>query len=174
MSSGYSSQCKVCNSPRRLEIEAWSKTDGLSSRAIAVRLKGEISHAAINSHMKDHYNVQAAAREEYYKSNENLKAEAKKRLTDIQILDELIQDSFEIHSGLCSQIKEVTNKMAVSLPAVSLFNGTSAEICRAIKSKQELLGEDPESHKASALEELGESELRAILETIDTSEKGSS
>ena len=123
--------------------------------------------------MKDHYNVQAAAREEYYKSNENLKAEAKKRLTDIQILDELIQDSFEIHSGLCSQIKEVTNKMAVSLPAVSLFNGTSAEICRAIKSKQELLGEDPESHKADALQSLSDADLDAKLNELITGRKNS-
>jgi hypothetical protein len=154
MFAGYSSQCKVCNSPKRLEIEGWSKTDGKSSREISVMLHGEISHTAINSHMKEHYDVQAAAREEYYKSNENLEKDAKKRLTDIQILDELIQDNHILHSGVIKEVKDITNKAALPMPMVSLLNGTSTEICRAIKTKMDLLGENPGGKAAESFMDL--------------------
>jgi hypothetical protein len=169
MPAGYSSQCKVCNSPSRLEIEAWSKKDGLSSRAISQKLAAlgeKISHSSINTHMVEHYNVQAEAREQYHQSQEQIKKDAEGRLTDLQILDDLIQDGHIIHVGLKEQIKGLKDKFSVPMPAVQMLNGVAAEICRAIKTKQEILGEDPESHKADAIESLSEDELDARLQEL--------
>jgi hypothetical protein len=43
-----------------------------------------------------------------------------------------------------------------------------------VKLEMELSGDDPESRKASALENLGESELREILSVLDATEAPSS
>lgn len=157
MPSGYSSKCKTCNSSHRLEIEAWHEKEGLSPEAIEIRLKslGEsISYRAISNHFVNHYNVQAEAREAYHQSQEQIQKDATGRLTDLQILDELIQDNHVIHSGLRKQIKDLENKFSVPLPAVQMMSGVSAEICRAIKTKQEILGEDPGSKGAETFLEL--------------------
>ncbi len=39
---------------------------------------------------------------------------------------------------------------------------------KALKAELELSGDDPESRKANALEDLGESELRAVLEAVQS------
>jgi len=157
MPSGYSAKCKTCNSARRLEIEAWHVKDGMSPEAIEVRLKGlgeQISYRAISNHFVNHYNVQAEARAKYHESQAQIKQDAAEWLTDLQILDELIQDNHIIHSGLRSQIKDLDNKFGVPMPAVTMLNGVSDAICKAMKTKRELLGEDSESHKADTLLEL--------------------
>lgn len=145
MPAGYSSKCKTCNSSLRTEIESWHEKDGMDFSAIALRLKGmgvEISDRALSAHFNNHYNVQTEAREQYHKSQEQIAEDAKGRLTDLQILDEMIQDGHVLHSGLRKQIIGMENKLTVPLPAVTMLNGVATEICRAIKTKQELLGED--------------------------------
>jgi len=145
MPAGYSTKCKTCNSPLRTKIEAWHTKDGMYFIAISLKLKGmgiEISDRALSAHFNNHYNVQTEAREQYHKSQEQIAEDANARLTDLQILDELIQDGHVIHSGLSKQIKELEDKFSVPLPAVTMLNGAATEICRAIKTKQELLGED--------------------------------
>ena len=155
MPSGYSAKCKTCNSARRLEIEAWHVKDGMSPEAIEVRLKGlgeQISYRAISNHFVNHYNVQAEARAKYHESQAQIKQDAAEWLTDLQILDELIQDNHIIHSGLRSQIKDLDNKFGVPMPAVTMLNGVSDAICKAMKTKHELLGEDGSSKKAGAMQ----------------------
>ncbi len=158
MPAGYATRCKACNSPHRLKIEYWHEKDGLSNRAIQAKLKAEfgedISSVAIGNHLVEHYNVQADAREKYYQSQGQIEKDASGRLTDLQILDELIQDNHIIHTGLRAQLKDLSNKLSVPLPAVQMLNGVSAEICRAIKTKQEILGEDPGSRGAETFLEL--------------------
>lgn len=137
--------------------------------AISLKLRGmgiEISDRALSAHFNNHYDVQTEAREQYHKSQEQIAEDAKGRLTDLQILDELIQDGHVIHSGLCQQIKEMENKFAVPMPAVTMLNGVATEICRAIKTKQELLGEDPETKKADALDSLTDEELNVKLQAL--------
>jgi hypothetical protein len=130
--------------------------------AISLKLKSMgiiISDRAISAHFNNHYNVQTEAREQYHQSQQNLDEAANVRLSDIQILDELIQDGHIIHSGLRKQIKELTNKFSVPLPAVTMLNGVAGEICRAIKTKQELLGEDAENRKAQAMADLSDADI---------------
>jgi len=161
--AGYSSKCKTCNSARRLEIEAWHEA-GDTSQEIEIRLKSlgeEISHTAILKHLNNHYNVQEAAREKYYQSQQQIENDANKRLSDLEILDALIQDNHEIHKGLRLQIKELKDKFTTPMPAIAMLNGVGDSICKAMKTKQELLGEDPESHKADTLLEL----INAVSET---------
>lgn len=156
--AGYSAKCKTCNSARRLEIEAWHE-EGDSAQAIEIKLKTlgeEISHTAILKHLNNHYNVQEAAREKYHQSQQQLEKDVGARLTDLQILDELIQDNHIIHSGLRSQIKDLDDKFSVPMPAVAMLNGVSDALCKAMKTKQELLGEDSGSHTATSFLELVE------------------
>lgn len=158
MPAGYASRCKVCNSPHRVEIELWAKRDGLSSREIASKMLSEfdekVSHTAVATHLSEHYDVKAEARDQYYQSKENIKTDAAKRLSDLEILDAIIQDNHIIRSGLTEQIKEQSNKMGVPMPAVTMLTGVSSEICRAIKTKQEILGEDPASKGAETFLDL--------------------
>ena len=168
MPAGYSAKCKTCNSSHRTEIEAWHVKDGMDFIAVSLRLKGmgiDISDRAISAHFNNHYNVQTEAREQYHQSQEKIVEDAKIRLSDLQILDELIQDNHVIHVGLKEQIKKLKDKFSVPMPAVQMFNGASAEICRAIKTKQEILGEDPESHKADTLLEL----INAVYDSEENS-----
>jgi hypothetical protein len=155
MPSGYSSKCKTCNSSRRLEIEVWHEKDGMSPEAIEIKLRGlgeSISYRAISNHFVHHYNVQEEARARYHQSQEQIVINATERLTDLQILDELIQDNHIIHAGLRKQIKDLTDKFAVPMPAVAMLNGISDAICKAMKTKQELLGEDSGNKKAGAMQ----------------------
>jgi hypothetical protein len=163
--AGYSSKCKTCNSARRLEIEAWHE-DGIHPEAIEARLAklGErISHAAIRNHLVSHYNVQEAAKAKYYESQQQLEKAAVARLSDIEILDSLIQDNNIIHTGLRKQIADLGNKFSVPMPAVTMLNGVATEICRAMKTKQDLLGESAIDKVASAIESLSEDELNARI-----------
>jgi NADPH:quinone reductase-like Zn-dependent oxidoreductase len=165
--AGYSSKCKTCNSARRLEIEARHE-EGNSPEEIEVWLKslGEsISYNAIRNHLQAHYNVQEAAREKYHQSQAQIEKDVVGRLTDLQILDDLIQDGHVIHVGLKEQIKELDDKFAVPMPAVQMLNGVAAEICRAIKTKQEILGEDSESRKTDTLLEL----INAVSDSEESS-----
>ena len=154
--AGYSAKCKTCNSARRLEIEAWHEA-GDSPEAIEIRLKGlgeDISYNAIRKHLQNHYNVLEAAKEKYYQSKQQIEKDAEARLSDLEILDEMIQDNHIIHSGLRLQIKDLKDKFTTPLPAIAMLNGVGDSICKAMKTKSELLGEDPESHKADTLLEL--------------------
>ena len=170
----YSPLCKTCNSARRLEIEAWC-VGGEDPRAVEIRLKGlgeEISYNAIRSHMKNHYKVQEAAREKYHQSQLQIDHDVAKRLSDLEILDELIQDNHIIHSGLRSQIKDLDNTFSVPMPAVAMLNGVSDSICKAMKTKQELLGEDGQAKQADAIESLNDAEIDRVLAAIATIEAG--
>ncbi len=174
MPAGYSSKCKTCNSPHRTEIEAWHVKDGMDFITISVRLKRmgiEISDRALSAHFNNHYNVQTEAREQYHQSQEQIVEDAKARLSDIQILDELIQDGHVIHAGLRQKIIGDKNYYSVPLPAVTMLNGVATEICRAIKTKQELLGEDGLSKQANAMESLTDVELDRVLNALISSEK---
>lgn len=167
--AGYSAKCKTCNSARRLEIEAWHEA-GDSAQAIEIKLKSlgeEISHTAILKHLNNHYNVQEAAREKYHQSQQQLEKDVGARLTDLQILDELIQDNHIVHSGLRAQIKDLADKFSVPMPAVAMLNGVSDSICKAMKTKQELLGEDGTSKQADALQTLSEADIDARIAEID-------
>jgi hypothetical protein len=113
--------------------------------------------------MKNHYNVQEAAREKYHQSQLQIENDVAKRLSDLEILDALIQDNHEIHAGLRKQIKDLPNKFSVPMPAIAMLNGVGDSICKAMKTKSELLGEDPESDKADALRQMAEVKLEDIL-----------
>lgn len=160
MPAGYSAKCKTCNSSHRTEIEAWHVKEGMDFIAISLKLRGmgvEISDRALSAHFNNHYNVQTEAREQYHKSQEQIAQDASERLTDLQILDELIQDNHVIHAGLRAALKGLVDEdkiLSVPLPAVQMFNGASAEICRAIKTKQEILGEDGGSKAAETFLDL--------------------
>ena len=159
MPVGYSARCRVCNSPHRAEIEKWVKEDGLSPWAAAGRLIEEhdekISHQSIWKHMQEHFDVKAEAREQYQKSREQMSRFVKKRLSDLEMLDTLMQSNFELHMAGRSWVDEVVRQRG-KLPQalVQLVTNTASEIRAAMKTKQEMLGEDIASQMAETWSEL--------------------
>jgi hypothetical protein len=165
MPAGYSSKCKSCNSAHRLKIEAWHK-DGKSAEAIEILLKEtygeEISSRAIRNHINEHYNVPAEVQKQYHKSQVNLEKSANERVTEIQIIDDVVAGKRVLHQKL---EKILTNRLKgledteeprdlPKLPQayVTLYIGCASEIRQFLKTKQEILGEDSGTKKANAME----------------------
>lgn len=165
MPAGYSARCKVCNSPHRALIEEWAKKDGLSPRAISGKLREEfqesISHKSIWRHLNEHFDVKAEAREQYQKSQQQFQKAVGKRLSEIEMLDATIADNFELSQATTAWLKDlIEGRKKLPLALVQLREKLQSEMRQAIKQKQELLGDDPESKLADAmvatLEELQE------------------
>lgn len=148
MPAGYSSWCKVCNSQHRVQIERWAKEDGLSSRAISAKLKEEfgekISYKSIWQHLREHFDVRAEAREQYQKSQVQLQELAQKRLSDLEMLDAIIQGDFELHQAAKAWLDDlVAERKRIPKTLVDLLAATAAEVRQQLKQKQAMLGEDP-------------------------------
>jgi hypothetical protein len=180
MPAGYSSRCKACNSPNRLQIEAWHK-GGDSSRIIAARLKelGEkISDRALDNHFAEHFNVQREVQEQYQKSLANLQKDAGERVVEIQILDDIVAGKQKLHrtieSLLSSRLTDLEGAKDLAelpkLPAayVALYTGCASGICQALKTKQELFGEDGAGRQARAMETW----VDLMMEDDNTPEQG--
>ncbi len=159
MSAGYSSRCKVCNSQHRAEIEEWAKEEGMSPRAISSRLKEkfgeEISYKSIWQHLNEHFDIRAEAREQYQKSQQQYQRAVKKQLSDIEMLDATINDNFELSQATVAWLKDLIDKRKKPpMALVQLREKLQSEMRQAIKQKQEILGDDPESKKADAVQSL--------------------
>lgn len=147
MPAGYSARCKVCNSPHRALIEKWAKQDGLSPRAISDKLREEfqesISHKSIWRHLNEHFDVKAEAREQYQRSQEQFQEAVKKRLTDIEMLDSIIQGNFELHQAAKAWLDDLLNgRKRIPKTLVDLLAVTAGEVRQQLKQKQTMLGED--------------------------------
>lgn len=161
MPAGYSSRCKTCNSPHRTQIEKW-KEDGMSTLQISLKLRemGEpISCPALENHFAEHYDVQAEVREQYYRSQAALQQAAGERVSEIQALDELVSSRLMLHRMLerilASRLADPEDDLPkLPMAYVSLYTGCASEIRQCLKTRQELLGDDPDSRKASSLAEL--------------------
>lgn len=158
MPVGYSARCKICNSPYRAEVERWIKEEGISTREASRRLEvqGErVSHEAIRRHMQEHFDIKAEAREQYQKSRKQMDRFVKKRLSDLEMLDSLMQSNYELHMAGRSWVDEVVRQRG-KLPQalVQLVTGTASEIRAAMKTKQEMLSEDTVSQMAETWSEL--------------------
>ncbi len=165
MPAGYSSQCKSCNSAHRIQIESWHK-DGKSPEAIQVLLKNEfdekISYRAIRNHLNEHYDVPTEAQKQYVESQANLQKDAGERVSEIVVLDEVIKGKADLHQKLetilTNRLKGLEDTGGAgelpNLPTayVSLYTGCATGLCQAMKTKQELLGEDSGSKKADAMQ----------------------
>lgn len=159
MPVGYSARCKVCNSPRRAEVEKWVKDEGISVREAARRLteQGEkISHEAIRKHMLEHFDVKAEAREQYQKSREQMQRLVEKRVSDIEMLDDIAYGSYELNRAARAWLHDLVRERNRKIPKalVDLISTTAAEVRQHLKAKQELLGEDPANDIADALRTL--------------------
>ncbi len=148
MPAGYSARCKVCNSPHRALVEKWTKEDGLSPRVIAERAKRElgweVSHKSIWQHLREHFDVRAEAREQYQKSQAQLQELAQKRLSDLEMLDAIIQGDFELHQAAKAWLDDlVAERKRIPKTLVDLLAATAAEVRQQLKQKQAMLGEDP-------------------------------
>lgn len=156
MRVGYSSRCKVCNSPRRVEIEKWAKEDGLSPRAISARLEREfgekISYKSIWQHLNEHFDIKAGAREQYEKSQEQYEKLVQRRLSDVEVLDRTVAENYELSLATTAWLKSLLERRRrIPLSLVQLREKLQSEMRQAIKQKAELLGDDPMSRLADGV-----------------------
>lgn len=164
MPAGYSPRCKACNSSLRVQLEKW-KDDGDNTSQISIKLKerGEnISRPALDNHFEKHYNVSKEVQEQYFQSQANLQEEASERISEIQMLDDVALEKYQLHTKLTKIIGKLIKGLEDSkdiaefpkLPAayVTLYTDCAAEIRQALKTKQELLGEDGNTKKANAIQ----------------------
>lgn len=169
MPAGYSARCKVCNSPHRVLIEEWARKEGLSPRAISQRLAAEfgevISHKGIWRHLRDHFDVKAEARDLYEESKGKMQELARKQVSEMEELDGAIERAAALNKKVAAVLDgmlpdadgdESRRAMALRIPRslVELYSSTSAELRQHVKQKQELLGDDPGSKKADAVQSL--------------------
>lgn len=180
MPAGYSSKCKTCNSPLRTEIELWH-VDGMNDSAISRKLKemGEsISDKSLANHFTEHYNVAKEAEQQYNESQANLQEAAGERVTEIVTLDNMIAGKAALHQKLEKILSnhltglEDTEK-ARELPKlpmayVSLYTSCATGLYQAMKTKQELLGEDGAGRQGKAME----SWVDLMMEDDDTLNQG--
>lgn len=152
MPVGYSSQCKVCNHPRRAEIERWYLEEGVSYREIERRLDGAASFVAIGRHLRNHCNVQQEAAIQYQASQVQFEKYVSARLTDIERLDDSIDRAHRLSKVAEEQIQVYITKGSPPPKAlVDLYSAASSELRQTKKTKMEALGDDPESKKADAI-----------------------
>lgn len=157
MPVGYSARCRVCNSAYRTEIEKWCKEESLSPRAASARLleqyQEKISHKSIWGHMQEHFDVRAEAREQYHRSQAQMQHLAEKRVSDIEMLDEIAAGSFELNLAARAWLQELVDQRYPKIPKalVDLVSVTAAEVRQHMKTKQELLGDDPMSRLADGV-----------------------
>ena len=152
MPAGYSSRCKLCNHPRRAEIESWHLDEGARFREIERRLNGEISHVAIRRHFLDHCNVRQEAAIQYQASQMQLEQAAGQRVSEIQLIDQVIERSARLNAAAAKRIQEYMDRDEKPPKAlVDLYGVTAAELRQHAKAKQELLGETPADDLAEVL-----------------------
>lgn len=151
MPAGYSSRCKICNHPRRAEIEQWH-LDGASFREIQRRLEGNISFAAIRNHFVEHFNVKQEAALQYQASQQQLDQAATQRVSEIQLIDQAIERSARLNAAAGKWLEEMVQAREKPPKAlVDLYAATAAELRQHAKAKQELLGETPADDLAEVL-----------------------
>jgi len=158
MPAGYSARCKVCNSGHRTEVEKWVKEEGVSYREAERRLKElgvKVSHVAIRRHCEEHFDVKAEAREQYQKSQQQMQEIVQKQLSDIEMLNQVAAAEFKLHQATGKWLADLVQEQCkLPMSLVVLHEKTASEMRQAIKQKQELLGDDPESKKADAVQSL--------------------
>ncbi len=107
MSIKHNSQCKVCNSEHRVEIEKLL-TEGWGVKRISDWLKEKynehISHTAIHNHKKNHWNVglEIKKRAAQKESKELFEEEVKKGLTRLEALKTERDENFRLAQELRS------------------------------------------------------------------------
>lgn len=168
MPAGYSSRCKTCNSPHRLDVEKWHD-EGMSDLAISKRLKGmglTITDKSLANHFNEHYNVQSELKEQYAEqyaqSQANLAVTVESRISEIEVLDSEVAGKHKLHEKLERILTKrlegldgtdaIEDLPKIPMAYVSLYTGCTQGICLALKTKLELLGEDSASKKANAIE----------------------
>ena len=150
MPVGYSSRCRVCSSPHRVEIEKWCKTEGLSTRTASLRLLqtcGEkISHHSVNKHMNEHFDIRAEAREQHQKSQQHFHGFVEKQLSDIEMLEQTAAENYELAQATVAWLRElIEQRKNPPLALVQLREKLQAEMRQAMRTKAEFLGDDPQS-----------------------------
>jgi len=173
---GYSSRCKICNSPHRATVEEWMTSGEMTLVEAEERSTKELgeffSRTSIWRHMKDHFvskeDVKKVYTEKKAKDLAKLKeeefdaAQEKSRLlqakyvegnlTELEKLDDMIEKDYAMYVQTVELMKEKLESKLAPKPLVDFLRVLNSNINTSLKTKAELLGTDAEGRKASVME----------------------
>lgn len=142
-----------------------------SPKAIAAALNIPEKWMTIHRYKKKYFNTQEAAATswmgEQQKPHEERFAQGKEEIINtlevINLAKKRARELLALDIGVPYETAD-GQKRALSYGGASIFWQTGQKmICESARSEQELIGDDPESRKASAIESLSEAELDAEL-----------
>lgn len=173
---GYSSRCKICNSPHRATVEEWMTSGGMTLAEAEERSTKELgeffSKTSIWRHMKDHFvskeDVKKVYTEKKAKELAKLKEEefdaiqeksrllqtkyVEGNLTELEKLDDMIEKDYAMYVRTVELMKEKLESKLAPKPLVDFLRVLNSNINTSLKTKAELLGTDAEGRKASVME----------------------
>lgn len=140
-------RCKTCTSRHRLWIERL-RGDGIPCDVISAKLKQEhgeeITGESLRRHFRKHVDLQRALQERYAASEALADVAAGRRLSDVQRLDAVIDDSSRRSAELGERIDVIVSEgKAPPMAIVEAYKAATAEMRQAIKQKNDLLGDSP-------------------------------
>jgi hypothetical protein len=136
MPTGYSAQCKACNSKQRAEIDR-RLLAGESSRAVSAWLAsaGEtISHVGLTRHKASHLNVVEEAKARIAEATPVFEEGVQRVVAEASLLDEIASVGMRVARGL---EKAVT--AGPSMAQATAFGMALREARTAVVAKHELL-----------------------------------
>lgn len=136
---GYSSRCKPCNSPHRVEIDR-RLLAGDSTRSVSEWLatQGEqVSHKSLLSHRTEHLDARAEAAARVAASEPVFEAVVTKIVADASVLDEVAGIALRTAKALEKTVSDP--EQHPSMAVVVAFNGALSNARAAAVQRHELL-----------------------------------
>ena len=152
---GYHKSCKICNCEQRADVEAM-RDGGASLQQVVDYLAGygvALSKPAVKRHFDAHFAPREEAAKRYAEKSAAVMEQAvEKRLTDLEMLDNMILANYGLHAASLSWARDAVHDRA-KLPQalVQLITGLSSETRQAMKAQLEILGENAPNAIADAL-----------------------
>ncbi|MDI6840445.1 MAG: hypothetical protein QMD71_06340 [bacterium] len=172
---GYSTRCKVCNSPNRDKIEQWM-LEGVTLVDCVDRVKKElkesIGRTSIWKHMREHFVDKDTIKQVYadkktaqeygekkdkvdlaYEKSKLLKSQyIDKNLSEIEKLDDMIETDYAMYKRTAELMADKLKQKIAPKPLADFLKVLNTNINTSLKTKAELLGTDAEGRKASVME----------------------
>ncbi len=169
---GYNPRCKLCNCELRADAEKLHEEGASLQQVVDFLAKHDVtlSKAGVKRHFDTHFAPKDEAAQRYFEQSENVMEHAVvKRLTDLEMLDSVIERNYRLNALATENIEEsfttdhqvflkngrpaidpetfepIKRKYPPAKPIVELLTGTASEIRQAVKLKKDML--DPSEEK---------------------------
>lgn len=101
MDVGYATQCKICNCEHRAQVESMRQEGASLQRIVDWLAERElsVSRPAVKRHFDVHFQVKNEVAARYARQSAEVMQQAvEKRLTDLEMLDAMIERNYRMHA----------------------------------------------------------------------------